>query len=362
MFHGMLTASPNPLVAVWLGECAKFFHPDDLVAREFTDVDDWLKNTQPGVVWIVKINTLSSESSSFSRLCAVQPDIRLLSTWLDEGHIFGRASDGSGNTGSRRHDTLMKFTSRTEFNCLMSGTLFPLGPIDDAESVFYTVGGSPSEPSRNNKRSWDPRIAQDLQTVLRNLSRRPTVEHPKPQPEPAIIALRAVMALFTIRRTPDSKWPGDDGTARWIVSRDYVRSEPVTISLAKLESTEGYIAQAEQVFVKERSGQERETQAQVIKRADYQKFYVLAPLYAHLLHRNLHNDSRATERYIEESYSMMKQTTRMKVLCAWVLRQKEKGRRFVLVSERRFPLLLAGYVLPPLAASTDVCRSARGWD
>jgi hypothetical protein len=103
----MLTASPNPLVAVWLGECAKFFHPNDLVAREFTDVDDWLKNTQPGVVWIVKINTLSSESSFF-RLCAVQgPDIRLLSTWLDQGHISSRASDGSDNTGSRRHDTMI---------------------------------------------------------------------------------------------------------------------------------------------------------------------------------------------------------------------------------------------------------------
>jgi XPG I-region len=55
------------------------------------------------------------------------------------------------------------------------------------------------------------------------------------------------MAFFTIRQTPDSKWPLPDGSARWIVSRDYVRSNPLTIGLVELRELHH---EAERVFKK----------------------------------------------------------------------------------------------------------------
>ena len=94
LFFGMLIASLNPVLGVRLGECEKFFAPPDLEALEFM-LDTCESNKWPGVVCVVKINVPSSESSS-SHLFVVQTShLDVLSTWSDEGQVFGRASDGT---------------------------------------------------------------------------------------------------------------------------------------------------------------------------------------------------------------------------------------------------------------------------
>jgi hypothetical protein len=65
-FRGMLTASLNPLLDVWLGECEKFFAPHDLEACDFT-LNAWESN---GLALYGSSESTRSESSAFSRFLA----------------------------------------------------------------------------------------------------------------------------------------------------------------------------------------------------------------------------------------------------------------------------------------------------
>ena len=99
----MLIASPVPLKQNWINECAKFFAPALLRAKEFSR-SEWEKDTDPRCVWIIKLSMLSWRSEFYQFMAGSQySQLRILSTWWDEAHIFARSES------STRLDLLRKF-------------------------------------------------------------------------------------------------------------------------------------------------------------------------------------------------------------------------------------------------------------
>ena len=258
--------------------------------------------------------------------------IRILSTWWDEAHIFARSGS------STRLHLLRRFCARSEFNVIITGTLFPLGPGQDARDLLVSLGG---EFGASEGR-WKYGVGRHLGRIFNNpssLSRRPA----------SLITLRALMAPFTLRRTLQSLWDGE-----WIISRRHVRSNPEFLRPIIEEgdqTEEALVQEAQRLF--SRRGREKETQQQREKRANDQRFYALAPLYSDILERCGHGseDVRVMEEVIKRRFRLTKPTPRMKTFMRWVKGVCKRGKKFIIVCDRLFPLVLAHYVFSSLVIS-----------
>ena len=60
---------------------------------------------------------------------------RLLSTFADEGHLAWRSHT------STRSEVYNHITANSEFNVILSGTMFPLGPEEDARGILEHLAG-----------------------------------------------------------------------------------------------------------------------------------------------------------------------------------------------------------------------------
>jgi len=312
--------SPVILLHNWLEEAEKFFEPSRLKARAWT-LKAWKEDRDIRTVWIVKVSFLQP-NTDFYRLVMSEnfkTRVQILSTFSDEAHQFGRSATSSQN------QTLRKIIQRSEFNVLITGTIFPLGPETDAIGVLQSLGGP-----FNERGKWNERQRVALSRLLVRGSRDEKLYH--------ILALRILIAPFVLRRTIQSSWDGE-----WIIKRTVARPiveviEPYPDDFTETEARAKYRVKNAKVI----------SQTELMARADRQRFFAWAPLYEEIvsLSAGVKEDSRVAimEKVIVERLLKEKLTGRLRRFIALVRSFKECGERFIIVSDRLFPLVLTYYV------------------
>jgi len=121
-----------------------------------------------------------------------------LSLFADEAHAAFRSLD------SNRARLWDKMNAWSEFTCLISGTLFPLGPRKDGKGLMSCLG-----------RDWDRKNAKwttEERVVLKKLFMHNDWD---------ILAFRTLITPFYLRRDLNSQW-----FRKWIIPRVRVRPKP----------------------------------------------------------------------------------------------------------------------------------------
>jgi len=114
----VLIDSPVPLQSNWVAEAEKFFAREQLQVKLW-NLTEWKNDRGLDTVWVVKLSLLKPGSPFVKTLDAASFEkVQILSTWSDEGHIFGRSDK------SQQNRILRKLTSKSMFNVLISGNLF----------------------------------------------------------------------------------------------------------------------------------------------------------------------------------------------------------------------------------------------
>jgi hypothetical protein len=314
-----LKRSPVILQQNWINECEKFFDPTVLRAKAWT-LSEWIADSDIHTVWIVKISWLQPDTA-FWRTMDASDNVKILSTFADEAHLFGRSSTSTQNF------LLRKLTSQSNFNVLITGTIFPLGPEMDSCQVLQSLAGPFDENGR-----WPPVLRKAIKRMLEPPEHENSVF--------TVLALRILIAPFVLRRTTASTWKGE-----WVIKRTIVRPIPQLLEPYPDEHTE---AAAKAEFRRKKA---TETQHSIIERADKQRFFAWTPIYAMyvklLKDRGVNEEServRLMEQLISKNLRKQEGTGRVRRFIAWVKSVHDAGERFIVVSDRLFPLVLTYYV------------------
>jgi len=325
-----LMGSPVILLHNWLQEAEKFFEPSRLRAKPWT-LRAWNEDRDIRTVWIVKISLLQPTTDFYRLIMSDEFRVRvkILSTFSDEAHQFGRSATSSQNR------TLRNIIRRSEFNVLITGTIFPLGPETDAIGVLQSLGGPLNEEGK-----WNDTTRLALRRLLVRGKRDEKLYH--------ILPLRILIAPFVLRRTVQSTWDN-----QWIIKR--------TVARPLVEVLEPYVDNFTETEAKARYRMRNRkdlSQVQLMERADNQRFFAWAPLYEEVvrLSEGMKEDSRVAvmekviaSRLIKEK----KYTGRLRRFIALVKSCKEHDERFIVVSDRLFPLVLTYYVRSIAYEDTD---------
>jgi hypothetical protein len=321
-----------------LQETRKFFKRNRLSAIPWTQ-ENWKNRCQDkSVLWIVKLSLLA-EHSPFRRLVQSEfsSNFNVISTWSDEGHLYGRSED------SFQNNFLRSICARSQFNVLISGTIFPLSPSTDAGPLLRTLGG-PFDGSGDGGQ-W----RRNLRLAFNGLFPR------RLKSEEDILVLRTLIAPFTLRRTMTSVWDGV-----WIIKRHVTR--PV-IAIVKPPADEIIARKARKKFNLE--SPDPQTEYQIIKRADHQRLYAWSPS-CYMEYLRLKNTSSCTSqkrvdlmcKAVAAKIHDSTLTGRVKRVVAAAKYYEGRGERFIIVCERLFPLVLLYYVRS-LSNYPDVDRFAK---
>jgi hypothetical protein len=205
--------------------------------------------------------------------------------------------------------------------------LFPLGPETDARAVLHSLGGPFNHTGR-----WKEPLRIALRRLLGN-DKQDTSWYD-------VLVLRILIAPFTLRRMSNSTWGGS-----WVIER--------TVTRPAVQVLEPYADQFSEKAAKNkfrRTKNEKTSEAKLIDRADKQRFFAWSPIYEDLLHAkvDLFNESKKGMQLMEEiiatKFRESELTGRMKRFIAFVKDVNSRGDRFIVVSDRLFPLVLAFYV------------------
>jgi len=182
--------------------------------------------------------------------------IQLLSTFADEGHLAWRSES------STRSKVYKKVTSLSEFNVILSGTMFPLGPEEDARGILEHLGGDFASPE--NPVKWTDKH----RTAFRRLLGINPQDHRDGVWD--VLAFRILISQFYIRRTVSSFWKG-----QWVIDKTAARPLPRTVlpNPDAFSSLNNPRAQGKDVQ------QTRETLRNKMKRADQKRFLAWSQVY-----------------------------------------------------------------------------------
>jgi hypothetical protein len=335
--------SPVTLASNWIKETATFFAESNLRAKLWT-LKEWEKDIDIDLVWVVKVSELSHADKPFVKYFSNPENlakVQVLSTWADEAHVFGRSDT------SHQNIFLRQFTRQSQFNVLITGTLFPLGPSQDAAKVLESMGGPFDEPLWKRQRELRRSFTRifDLDRKLR---------------QTPLLPLRVLIAPFILRRMVTSTWEGE-----YVIKRKYARPAAKVI----VPEADDFASDAVVQFKRSKKGAKtgKESEAQQQERADRMRLYAWSPLYQTYREtldqmevaakkktkgkKRTINKQAVMEQVIKDGLAGQDfaKTARMKTLIALIKKIKTKGERFLIVSDRIFPLTLIYWVL----AQTD---------
>jgi hypothetical protein len=321
----------------WLREAEKFFDQLRLSIKLWT-WRNWRSDKNECTVWIVKVSWLRV-GSVFHQLVSsdrFKTSVEILSSWSDECHLFSRSAT------SVKNDILRDLCLFSRFNVLISGTLFPLGPSTDAKGLLHSLGGPFNEKGR-----WK----EPLKTAFFRLLGNNKFDNPYYD----VLALRILIAPFTLRRISSSTWE-----QKWVIQRTVTRPKPVILMPYPDTLTEDARNKFRLKY------KHKQSEAKIIDRADKQRFFAWTPIYEEFMHaRNHNNDQKSDMRLMEEvivrHFRTVPLSGRMKRFIAFVKEVKRNGDKFIVVSDRLFPLVLAFYVLSKFVIALIVHRFANSY-
>ena len=306
-----------------MNEAQKFFDPSDLTCKPWT-YQSWCDDTSISTVWIIRESLLSNQTD-FVNLIS-DPMFRfhtdILCTFVDEAHIAWRSF-----TSTRGKVLRERMLPYCRFTCFLSGTMFPLGPTEDAESVLHYCGGGFGGDSCIGK--WSrPQIR-----AFRRLFEERSLDIP---------SFRILIEPFTLRRTCFSRFNGDA-----IVNQQYSYPEPHVIQPHTDERSEQF---AESVFRdSDQNRQRKESLRKLMERADNRTMIAWCQHYSDAL--NQLRTQRSEVQKIAVYQNVFIQHIRMDTLSGRVRKMiervqwaKDTGRRCIIVAERLFLVTLAYYV------------------
>jgi hypothetical protein len=322
-------------VSNWINQAKQFFDSANLVVKEW-NIREWNQDQgNDGTVWVVKESLLSSQQTKSAPLQLVSTfmrvfddptfyqHVRLLSTFADEAHLAWR-SETSG-----RSKIYKKIVARSEFNVLLSGTMFPLGPSTDAQGILEHLGGPLNEDGSPSSK-WDDKFGTAFRRLIFEGDQF------------SVLAFRILISHFYLRRTPLSYWQG-----RWIVTDEAARPVPMVV----LPYADDF---SHNPRMKDTETQRRtkHTMTEMMNRADRRRFYAWTELYAEVYNTGLTGNSnqhrRKVENMMKERLPFLRPSGRLRKLVALIKAHRAMGEKFVLVSDRIFLLQLAYYVFPAI--------------
>jgi hypothetical protein len=350
--------SPVALVSNWTQQASKFYNQQNLSVQVWSETAWNNGNFPDGTVWIVKESLMSRRYVSTRRRQLQNPDMhktkfwqtfgdknfkqryRLLSTFADEGHLAWRSDE------STRSHIYKLITGNSEFNVILSGTMFPLGPEEDARGILEHLAGDLSNDVLPGK--WP----DDLRKAFKRLL---GIDKPGPRLEWDVLAFRILISQFYLRRTISSSLDN-----QWVIDKTTARPVPRIVLPHPDAFTEVHDPTSHGPDVQ----QTRETLRTKMKRADQKRFLAWTNVYEMI--RDKYGEQAATgaqyvklmEKMVKEHLMRLKGSGRITKLIALLKAHHEKGEKFVIVSDRLFLIVLSYYVLPySLCLIIDLHRS-----
>jgi len=255
------------------------------------------------------------QSSDFRNRC------QILSTFSDEAHFVSRSPTSAQNS------SLREITTNSRFNVLITGTLFPLGPSTDANEFLISLGGP-----FDNRGRWSRKLARSFDHLFDTPEKISTFP---------VLALRVLIAPFTLRRTASSTWMDQP-----IINRAIARPVPRLLLPFGDEKSE---VQATERF---KSTKKKESLFKLQMRADNQRWSTWSPLYVTYLAKRSSNTGtnvRLIEKIVQQGMPENEKdkwamSGRLKRLISWVKAVRKLGERFIIVTDRVFPIVLCHWV------------------
>jgi hypothetical protein len=333
-----LILSPVPLVENWIKEGAEFFGLNgDVRVREWerSHFDNRSGGVSHKYVWIIRESVLNA-SSAFGKWLNSPAfrRVQMLTTFADEAHISFRSKT------SARSAFFLQMIRSSQFNALVTGTPYPLGPSTDALNLLVHLGGPFDEGGK-----WPQPLGLALSRLL----------DPKSREDLYIEVYRALIAPFCLRRDSNSAW-----LRSWIINRKYQRPVPEMLLPATYGASEDIGGSAAMQRLRRLQLPTLKNVQEYIDRADQLRFLAWSGIWAEIvaaLPKSQHGqyDSESTnrqkvmERIIEDKllssreYVVTGRILRLGRLVKHILRKKE---RFIIVSDRLFLLTLVFFVRP----------------
>lgn len=174
----------------------------------------------------------------------------LLSTFADEGHLAWRSDT------STRSEVYKRITANSDFNVILSGTMFPLGPEEDARGILeHLAGGLSDDETAPGK--WPDNLRKAFRRLL-------SVGQPRGTPEQwDVLAFRILISQFYLRRTISSSLDN-----QWVIDKTTARPVPRIVLPHPDAFTQVHDPKARSKQVQEM----RETLRNKMKRADHKRF------------------------------------------------------------------------------------------
>lgn len=253
---------------------------------------------------------------------------RLLSTFADEGHLAWRSDT------STRSEIYKHITGNSEFNVILSGTMFPLGPEEDARGILEHLAGDLSNDVLPGK--WPNHLRTAFKRLLGLDQRKPGLEWD-------VLAFRILISQFYLRRTVSSSYEN-----QWVIDKTTARPVPRIVLPHPDAFTEVHDPTSRDKNVQ----QMRETLRNKMKRADHKRFLAWTGVYEMI--RDKYGEGAVTgAKYVKQMEVMVKQhilkmkgSGRVTKFIALVKAHHDNGEKFVIVSDRLFLIVLSYFVLP----------------
>ena len=318
-----LISSPVILQQNWVNEAEKFFDARVLRAKPWT-LADWNQDKDIRTVWIVKISWLQKDTAFKNMVNG--PDfaekVKVLSTFSDEAHLFGRSPT------SQQNSILRNLVKKSNFNVLITGTIFPLGPSNDAKEVLESLGGP-----FDNRGRWSVTIRKVLDRLLQATVNQKVSTF-------SVLVLRIIAAPFILRRTTRSVWEGE-----WVIKRTIARPIPQIVK----PYVDDFSEKAAKAQFRKKKG--TETQHSLMDRADKQRFFAWTSLFGQYLEktkgvRDETDKVKIMENIVKRGLDSPDfiMSGRLRRFVALVKSFHKAGERFIVVSDRIFPLVLTYWV------------------
>jgi Trehalase len=305
-----MSYSPCCLERNWLNECSKFFHHTQLQAKPWTQ-KAWDDDRSHKTVWIVRDSLLREGSGCVDAINNVE--VELLSLFGDEAHAAFRSLD------SNRAQQWDKMNVWSELTCLITGTLFPLGPKKDGRGLMTCLA-----------RDWHKK------TTKWTAEERAILEKLFVDNEWDILAFRTLITPFYLRRDLNSKWFG-----KWIIPRIRVRPKP-EICDPQDHDFEQDLTRAFHNSSILKPGRDGLLNLNDIKvRADEVRKIAWSPIFQTLKRDPSQSD---IEKEIMAKYPSTTETERIKVMKKKLQEVVANGQRYIICSSSVFLMSLAVYV------------------